>query len=79
MWDGKPLIMARESALDKYDPYEKEIIDFFTFRKNSATYFDKNNSITKNTWGWCSTYPQTKFGTSLFGGVEQMCVSAASS
>lgn len=77
MWDGKPLIMARESALDKYDPYEKEIIDFFTFRKNSATYFDKNNSITKNTWGWCSTYPQTKFGTSLFGGVEQMCVSVA--
>ncbi|MBQ3128242.1 MAG: hypothetical protein IJC13_04305 [Clostridia bacterium] len=77
MWDGKPLIMARESALDKYDPYEKEIIDFFTFRKNSATYFDKNNSITKNTWGWCSTYPQTKFGTSLFGGAEQMCVSVA--
>lgn len=77
MWDGKPLIMARESALDKYDPYEKEIIDFFTFRKNSATYFDKNNSITKNIWGWCSTYPQTKFGTSLFGGVEQMCVSVA--
>lgn len=77
MWDGKPLIMARESALDKYDPYEKEIIDFFTFRENSATYFDKNNSITKNTWGWCSTYPQTKFGTSLFGGVEQMCVSVA--
>ena len=77
IWDGKPLIMARESALDKYDPYEKEIIDFFTFRKNSATYFDKNNSITKNTWGWCSTYPQTKFGTSLFGGAEQMCVSVA--
>lgn len=77
MWDGKPMIMARESALDKYDPYEKEIIDFFTFRKNSATYFDKNNSITKNTWGWCSTYPQTKFGTSLFGGAEQMCVSVA--
>ncbi len=77
MWDGKPLIMARESALDKYDPYEKEIIDFFTFRENSATYFDKDNSITKNTWGWCSDYPQTKFGTSLFGGTEQMCVSVA--
>ncbi len=77
MWDGKPLIMARESALDKYDPYEKEIIDFFTFRENSATYFDKNNSITKNIWGWCSSYPQTQYGTSLFGGTEQMCVSVA--
>ncbi len=77
MWDGKPLIMARESALDKYDDYEKEIIDFFTFRENSATYFDKDNSITKNTWGWCSSYPQTKFSTSLFGGTEQMCVSVA--
>ncbi|MBQ5591445.1 MAG: hypothetical protein IIU80_00665 [Clostridia bacterium] len=77
MWDGKPLIMARESALDKKDPYEKEIIDFFTFRENSGTYFDKNISITKNTWGWCSTYPQTEFGTSPFGSTEQMCVSVA--
>ncbi len=77
MWDGKPLIMARESSLDKYNDYEKEIIDFFTFRENSATYFDSDTSITKNTWGWCSDYPQTKFGTSLFGGTEQMCVSVA--
>ncbi|MBQ8575787.1 MAG: hypothetical protein IJ447_07070 [Clostridia bacterium] len=77
MWDGKPLIMAREGSLDESDPYEKEIIDFFTFRENSATYFDKDNSITKNIWGWCSSYPQTKFSTSLFGGTEQMCVSVA--
>ncbi len=77
MWDGKPLIMARAGALNKYDDYEKEILDFFTFRENCSTYFEKNQPVTKKTWGWCSDYPQTKFGTSLFGGVEQMCVSVA--
>ncbi len=77
MWDGKPLIMAHKDSLDKSDSYEKEILDFFTFRTNSPTYFDNNRPITQKAWGWCSDYKQTKFGTSLFGGVEQMCVSVA--
>lgn len=77
MWDDKPLIMARKEALDKKDPYEKEILDFFTFRHNSPTYFDENRFITDKNWGWCSDYPQTKYGTSLFGNPEQMCVSVA--
>lgn len=77
MWDGKPLIMAHKDALDTSDPFEKEIYDFFTFRENCPTYFDGNYSIGKKAWGWCSVYPQTKFGTSLFGNPEQMCVSVA--
>ncbi len=77
MWDDKPLIMAHKDSLDKFDSYEKEILDFFTFRKNNPTYFDSNYPITEQTWGWCSDYTQTKFGTSLFGSVEQVCVSVA--
>lgn len=77
MWEGKPLIMAHSQALDKSDPLEKEILDFFTFRKNIPTYFDDNYSISKESWGWCSDYPQTEYGTSLFGNPEQMCVSVA--
>lgn len=76
-WDGKPLIMAHEDALDKKDSYEKEILDFFTFRNNSPTYFDEDTPMRENTWGWCSAYPQTQYGTSLFGNPEQMCVSVA--
>ena len=77
MWNDKPLIMAHKDSLNKHDSYDKEILDFFTFRKNNPTYFDSNYPITKQTWGWCSDYTQTKFGTSLFGDVEEMCVSVA--
>lgn len=77
MWDNKPLIMAHSGALDKSLPKEKEILDFFTFKENVPSYFDDNHFITKKAWGWCSDYPQTKFGTSLFGKPEQMCVSVA--
>ena len=77
MWDNKPLIMAHSDALDKSLPEEKEILDFFTFKENVPSYFDDNYFITKKSWGWCSDYPQTKFGTSLFGKPEQMCVSVA--
>ncbi|MBR6785246.1 MAG: hypothetical protein IKM25_03250 [Clostridia bacterium] len=77
MWEGKPLIMAHKDALDTSNPLEKEIYDFFTFRKNNPTYFDGDFGISKETWGWCSDYPQTQYGTSLLGNPEQMCVSVA--
>ena len=77
MWEGKPLIMAHSDALDQSDPYEKEIYDFFTFRRNNPTCFDGNYSVSDETWGWCSDYPQTQYGTSLLGKPEQMCVSVA--
>ncbi len=77
MWEGKPLIMAHKDSLDTSDSYEKEIYEFFTFRKNNPTYFDDNFKISEETWGWCSDYPQTQYGTSLLGNPEQMCVSVA--
>ncbi len=77
MWEGKPLIMAHPQQLDKSDPTDKAISEFFTFRENYAAYFGSNQSISKNSWGWCSDYPQMQFGTSLLGNPEQMCVSVA--
>ncbi len=77
LWDGKPLIMAHSDALDSEKEDEKEILDFFTFRRNEPTYFASDSYLSEETWGWCSANPQTKFGKTLFDGVEQMCVSVA--
>ena len=77
MWDNKPMLMADISSLDLSDEKDKEIFDFFTFRDNEATYFADDFNYFEDTWGWCSDYPQTKFGKRLFGGVEEICVSVA--
>lgn len=77
MWDGKPLIMAHSSALDSEKSDEKEILEFFTFRENCPGYFDDDRYISEEAWGWCSVYPQAKYGRTLFDGTEQMCVSVA--
>ena len=77
MWEGKPLVMADIAALDFTDEKDKEIFEFFTFRDNEATYFAEDYSYSEGTWGWCSDYPQTKFGKKLTGQIEQMCVSVA--
>ncbi len=77
MWEGKPLIMADIRALDVKEAKDKEIFEFFTFRDNESTYFADDFSYTDGTWGWCSDYPQTKFGKKLTGQIEQMCVSVA--
>lgn len=77
MWDGKPMIMAHSSGLNLTDETEKAISEFFTFRQNEPSYFAGNKTFNQKIWGWCSDYPQTKFGTSLNGDVEQMCVSVA--
>lgn len=77
MWDGKPLIMAHSSALDSEKADEKEILEFFTFRENCPGYFDDDRYISEEAWGWCSVYPQAKYGKTLFDGTEQMCVSVA--
>ncbi len=77
IWEGKPLIMAWPEALDAADDKDKEILNFFTFRKNEPTYFAEDSAISENTWGWCSVYPQTKYGVRADGSVEQMTVSVA--
>ncbi len=77
MWDGKPMIMAHSSQLKITNPLEKEIKNFFTFRKNDPSYFSKDKSYNKKTWGWCSDYPQAKYGKTVNGQIEEMCVSVA--
>lgn len=77
MWDGKPLIMAHSSPLNRFNKLENEIYKFFTFRKNEPSYFVNDKLYIQKTWGWCSDYPQTKFGKSLNGRIEQMTVSVA--
>ena len=77
MWDGKPLIMAHKNALDKSNPEDKAILDFFTFRENCPSYFEDDHYISEEKWGWCSVFPQSHYGKTLFDGTEQMCVSVA--
>ncbi len=77
MWDNKPLVMADMNCLDITEKKDREIYNFFTFRNNESTYFAKDTSMLQNTWGWCSDYPQTKFGKDICGNIEQMCVSVA--
>ncbi|MCR5693496.1 MAG: hypothetical protein K6G89_00785 [Clostridia bacterium] len=81
-WEGKPLIMAHPDCLDPNDPLDKEILGFFTFRRNEPTYFAadtpyKADEPFGNYWGWCSVYPQTKYGVKEDGTVEQMTVNVA--
>ncbi len=77
IWDNKPMLMADIGSLDLKNEKDKEIFEFFTFRDNESTYFVDDTLYLDDTWGWCSDYPQTKFGKKLFGNVEQMCVSVA--
>lgn len=74
-WEGKPLIMAHSAKLDSNDETQKAILDFFTFRRNEPTYFFRDTTFDEKTWGWCSSYPQAKYGVREDGSCEQMCVS----
>ncbi len=76
-WEGKPLLMTRYAQLKDSVPEEKEIKEFFTFRRNEPTYFFDDTTYADQAWGWCSVYPQTKYGVRSDGSVEQICVSAA--
>lgn len=77
-WEGKPMILAHSKHLDKNNKTEKEILDFFTFRRNEPTFFcDDVYYETNPSWGWLAVYPQTKFSIRKDGSVEQMCVSVA--
>ncbi len=76
-WEDKPLIMADIKCLDLTQEKDRQIYNFFTFRDNESTYFANDTSKLKDTWGWCSDYPQTKFGKDICGNVEQICVSVA--
>ncbi|MBR5280800.1 MAG: hypothetical protein IKU26_07545 [Clostridia bacterium] len=76
-WEGKPMMMARWDILNEEEPTEKAMKEFFTFRQVGMGYYAADTDISEKTWGWCSVYPQTKFGVRKDGSVEQMCVSVA--
>ncbi len=77
-WQGKPLIMAHPKALDSNLQEDRDILKFFTFRRNEPTYFAKDTPIQRGVWGWCSVHPQTRFGVRPEGAaVEEMTVSVA--
>ena len=75
-FEGKPMLMAWQTKLDKKDGLQSEIRSFFTFRNNYPGYINKNPSY-KN-WGWLSVYPQAKYYSSYkdedAGIVEQITV-----
>ncbi|MGM9624232.1 MAG: hypothetical protein ACI3XM_00865 [Eubacteriales bacterium] len=73
-WEGKPLIMAYPDALDKTDPIQAEIADFFTFRPGQPLYFESNTH--DDQWGWLSVYPQQIYYNED-GTPEQMTVGVA--
>ena len=59
MWDGKPLIIAYKSCLDRKDETQKEIYKYFTYREGFADYTATQNAAGQ--WGWLSVYPQATF------------------
>ena len=76
-WEGKPLVISHLTALDPKDTTDQEILNTFTFRTMRASYFDPQYAYEDKVWGWCSVYPQTRFGVRPDGSVEMMCVSTA--
>ncbi len=76
-WEGKPLILADKTTLNRSLALHQEIYDFFTFRNNRPSYRMEDTPIEEESWGWCSIYPQTRFGVRDDGSVEEMCVSVA--
>ena len=58
-WNGKPMLMARKSAISTSDNAGKEIIKFFTWRGGQPAY--KVGKTAVGEWGWLSTYPQAVY------------------
>ena len=55
-WEGKPVLMGRQNAIQTSDNMGKEITNFFTFRGGQSAYVV--NRTNYGEWGWLSTYPQ---------------------
>ncbi len=76
-WDGKPLVLARKKSTTYAGDMSTELRKFFTFRYCNPSYYTQDQPISQGQWGWCSVYPQTKYGVRDDGSVEQMTVSVA--
>ena len=55
-WEGKPVLMGRQNAIQTSDNMGKEITNFFTWRGGQSAYVV--NKTNYGEWGWLSTYPQ---------------------
>jgi len=73
-WKGKPLVMGYPDGLDKNDPLDAEILDYFTFRPCEPTYTKGQQH--PDQWGWLSTTPQPVY-RNADGTPEQMTVGVA--
>jgi hypothetical protein len=74
-WDGKPLLMSYYKSLDRNDPVESEIYNFFTFRPGQPSYISERKA-SNSKWGWLSIYPQAVYYRKD-GTPEQMTVGVA--
>ena len=63
MWDGKPLMIAYKSCLDRKDETQKEIYKYFTYREGQPDYLANQKSSYQ--WGWLSVYPQATYKEKL--------------
>ncbi len=73
MWDGKPLVMFDK---DKIPLEEKELREFFTYRRPMPDYFYGPQG--PDQWAWCEIHPQHGFPSALRPGeVEEVPVSVA--
>ena len=73
-WEGKPMLMGIKSSLSVNDEEERDIMNYFTFRKGEPSYWLEDSS--KDEWGWLHVYPQAKY-LNEDGTVEQMTVGIA--
>ncbi len=58
-WDDKPLMIGYPEILKTSDPDQKEILQFFTWKRNVASYFEGDKKPIY--WGWLHTYPQALY------------------
>ena len=76
-WEGKPMVLANKNSMSYAGSLATELRNFFTFRYCNPSYYTSNKAISAGQWGWCSVYPQTKYGVRSDGSVEQMTVNVA--
>lgn len=76
MWEGKPLMIAYKSCLDRKDATQKKIYSYFTYREGFPSYNTKQSDPYQ--WGWLSVYPQATFKEKMKDTeIEEMTVGVA--
>ena len=56
-FDGKPMLMAQVWGIDPNGDVERNMLDYFTIRKN-LPYYLIEDKMEYGAWGWLSMYPQ---------------------